>query len=688
MTTLRAMLLSEYMQWWLWAPVMLGVGIAIYFALPTEPSWWWIILGLCTSTWIAWMAYRRDMLFVLLLSVSSSFALLGILVAKERVRTVEAPVLTHPLQFVAVDAIVREVIPQAQGLKLLLEDIWTDALTLAETPHHMRLTVRTKVLRDDQPYSVQAGDHVEMMAMLSPPPRAVLPGSYDFGFNAFFQQIGAVGYAVSPVQFLGNTDAEISQYVAQIRQGLYARIIAILGEGRGHIASALMIGEYRAMPQKILEEMRISGLSHILSVSGMHLTLVATIFFYLSRACMALHVRLTLHYPIKKIAACIAIMGSFFYLLISGMQIAAIRAFLMSTTVLVGILLNKQACPMRAIAVAAFMVLVVTPENLFHPSFQMSFAAVTALLAFYPIWNRKWSAWLGSDAYWGWRIIGYLLGIIVSSFIAGAATTPFAIYHFNQYAGYGMLANMLAIPLTSFYIMPFVVLSFFLFPLGLEKPALLLMGYGIDQLIHIAEWVSHMPQSLVLLPTLSPFAFGLAVMAGLWATLWQSRLRLWGVPMLGVAILCAPFHPTPVLLVDGRSKNFAFKDEAGEWIFSSRRFSSFTRNIWLRANAQEKVQTIKEKKEGKGWSCEGAYCLYEAAPSLDILLLKSPHCPLPKAALTIALDAAILPCDTVLDHSFISYDALTHMQSISVFATGGKLHVESAVPLIPTRPWE
>ena len=686
---LTAALLKEFYQWRLWGPVWVGVGIVIYFNLPAEPSRA-LIYSICLAACAVMLwSKRREHLLTMLVSGIILCITLGMTAAAWRVQLVRAPTLLAPLKEVWVEGTISELIPQAQGYKIILRDLWVESLAPEQLPQALRITVRTKCEQNKAACSFQVGMRVEMVANLSPPPRAVIPGGYDFAFNAYFQQIGGVGFTIAPVRVLTQINSGPQALLANLRQRIYNNILTVLGSGSGHIASALMIGEYHALPKVILEDMRVAGLTHILSVSGMHLTLVAGLFFFVTRALLALSVGATLYWPIKKIAAISAILGSLFYLCISGMQIAALRSFMMSFIVLFGIILDQTSSTLRAVAVAALILLLWMPENIFHPSFQMSFAAVTALISLYPLWHRRWHKWVGVDPSWGMKIAGYIAGIMMSSLIAGTATTPFAIYHFNQYAGYGMLANMLAIPLTSFYIMPLVVIAFLALPLGLAKPVLLMLGWGIQQLINIAAWVSHLPESSMLLPSIPESAFVLLIAAGLWGVLWQERWRIAALPGIALAIMLTQFGARPLMLIDARSHNYAIKDSEGQWVLSSRRFSSFTRGVWLRANAQARSLTAKELTDTQVLQCNAAYCLYNVPGQEQhkIALLRSNSCPLPVADMWIALGANVTSCGEQAS-SFIDYLALQKMQSIAIYAVENKLTIKAGNPLEAKRAWQ
>jgi len=287
--------------------------------------------------------------------------------------------------------------------------------------------------------------------------------------------------------------------------------------------------------------MRISGLTHILSVSGLHLSIVSIICIFCIRFLLSFSVYICQKYDTKKIAAYFSLLFTLGYLLISGMQIAALRSYIMVVCVIMAVLLDRQEYALRSVCVAAFIMLLINPESITHPSFQMSFAAVIALVSGYEYYLTKF---LSNTEYTNFdRIKRYFFGTLAATFIAGLATAPFAIYHFNQYANYSILANLIVAPITSFIIMPSVVLTCIFFPFGLEKLSLWILNYGIEFLIYIANKVSPLPRALVMLPNMSVETLMLFVIGLLWLCLWQQKWHFLALSLLLLLLSYYLLHP-------------------------------------------------------------------------------------------------------------------------------------------------
>ena len=254
-----------------------------------------------------------------------------------------------------------------------------------------------------------------------------------------------------------------------LREAIDKRIRAVTGGDHGSIASALITGKRDAISAPVNDAMYISSLAHVLSISGYHMAVVAGIVFFLIRAVLALIPSLASRHPIKKWAACGAIGAAGLYLLLSGAEVATQRSFIMIAIVLAGVIVDRAALTFRTLAVAAIVVLLLAPQAVAHPSFQMSFAATLALIATYQRalpWQPDSDSSLGRRvALWGVREVAALL---LASLVAGLATTPYAAYHFHRLAPYGVLANLLAMPVVSALVMPMGILGVVTMPLGFD----------------------------------------------------------------------------------------------------------------------------------------------------------------------------------------------------------------------------
>jgi competence protein ComEC len=567
--------------WVLWIAVFFGIGIGVYFSLPFEPS---LVSGITTFvlSFLLIVAFRKKYILSLLAIILFTIAS-GFLCVQVKAKITHAEVIKKEYKFITLKGKVEEVIPLTSGYRVILSDINIHKFT-KHVPKKIRLTVRTNL------NSAKAGDIISVKATISPPPIPVIPYGYDFARNAYFEQIGAVGFSLSEVKVIGEASkGKLLSYIDNLRNKMGVRIIEVLGKDSGNIAAALMIGQYNAIDKKILEDMRISGLSHILSVSGMHLTLVVMIFFITSRIILNLFEPISLEYNVKKIAAFIAIIGSFGYLLISGLQIAAIRSFIMSSMVILAIMLDRTPTPMRSVAWAALVILMFKPESIISPSFQMSFAAVIALIASYDLYVKIYTREQQDGLLK--KLLIYFTGSIISSFIAGLATAPFAAFHFNQYSNYGVLANLLAAPITSFLIMPCVILAFFLYPLGLEKFALIPMGEGIEWLIKISEYIALIPHSTKVIPYIPAISLLLIIIGGLWICLWRSDWRWLGISCILAGISSVWLIPRADIIIDSKNGSVVLSNYNGKPVLIGR-LSKFSREAIAKYYGEEELEKL------------------------------------------------------------------------------------------------
>ena len=401
--------------------------------------------------------------------------------------------------------------------------------------------VRVSVRKGTAP---AVGSFVEFKARLSPPLAPLRPGGYDFARDMYFQGIGASGFVLGRIRTTPPEKApslwlRYAAVIAGLREAIDQRIRAVVPGDQGAIASALITGKRDALTAPVFDAMYASGIGHVLSISGYHMAVVAGIIFFVLRASFALMPAFTGRHSIKKWAAFAALCVAAFYLLLSGAEVATQRSFIMIAIVLVGVMVDRQTLTFRTITVAALGVLLLVPEAIVHPSFQMSFAATLALVAGYqqglPWMNGGAETPLGARiALWGGREIA---GLLIVSLLAGTATIPYVAYHFHRISSYGALANLLAMPVVSAWVMPSGILGVLALPFGLDGYCWKLMGAGIDWMIFIAVWVTGLPGAV---GRMAAFGTGplLLCSAGLvLVCLFRTPLRLLGAALIGCAIV-------------------------------------------------------------------------------------------------------------------------------------------------------
>ncbi len=403
-------------RYFLWVPVFLAIGVACYFALSVEPPFWLAMFLPVVAGGLLWGVRLRPL--AALCSAALFSAALGFAAAIVRADRVAAPVLEKPMSGTLVAEVISAERTEKGALSAVLAPISFAGLVDSERPGKVRLNIR---IRDA---ALRPGATVELRARLMPPPEPVLPRGFDFARQAWFEGLGAVGFAyTAPEERAPPSGAAAA--LTTLRMKIGERIRGVVGGTSGAVAAALINGERASIPDEVSEDLRAAGIYHVLSISGLHMVLFAGSLFWTVRAALALIPGLALRYPIKKWAAFIAILGATFYLTISGAAIATQRAWIMITLMFVAILLDRPALSMRNVALAAIVILLWRPESLVGASFQMSFAAVVALIAFYETeFARRWTmdAGRGGVSSLLRTVLVYVLGIALTSIVAGAAT--------------------------------------------------------------------------------------------------------------------------------------------------------------------------------------------------------------------------------------------------------------------------
>ncbi|MBM3536558.1 MAG: ComEC/Rec2 family competence protein [Alphaproteobacteria bacterium] len=591
----------------LWLPVAFGGGVGFYFSLAQEPAAW--LAPVVTLLSLALAVGSREYLAPTVLAVALAAAALGFATVQWRSQLVAAPVIERRIGPVAIEARVVAVEIRVEGRRLLLDRLRIEGLETAKTPDRVRLTTRRAA------EGLKAGDGVALRGILLPPPAPAAPGAYDFQRQAWFDRLGGVGFVLGEIERRQTeTDPTWRERLSAARQAMVERTLAALPGAAGAIAAALLTGEQGAIPPAALEAMRDSGLAHLLSISGLHIGLVAGIVFFAVRGALALIPFVALRWPIKKWAAVAAFAAITFYMLFASPGVPTQRAWLMTSVVLFAILIDRTAITMRLVAWAAAVVLALKPESLLGPSFQMSFAAVVALIAVWEATRERFilarsgagvmrRAWLG------------LVGVGLTTLVAGFASAPYALYHFNRFAAFGVVANLIAVPVTSLWVMPWAVLAFPLYLVGLEDYALVPMGWGVEAILAVARLVAGWGGAVALFPAMPVWGLAALSLGGLWLCLWRTRWRLAGLPLILLGLISIATERTPDVLVSGDARLVAVRGADGLLQLSAGRAGRMTRDTWLRRAGQENaaVWPSSGTSEDGRLSCDGAGCLYKTA---------------------------------------------------------------------------
>ncbi len=591
---------EERERWLLWLPVLVVAGAVAYFAASNEPVPW--VAGGCTILAGAAafpLRHRSEPAAVLLFAVAALAG--GFQLANSRALDVAAPVLERPLRGTDIVGIIEKIERRETRARVLLTPIPDRNAPPVAGLERVRISLANRHAED-----LTAGMTIRLPAVLEPPGRPTFPGGFDFRRWAWFQGIGATGYAVgTPVIDPGGTETSPAILLSRIRAAIGERVRATLPGETGDIAVALITGDRSGLSEDSLRAMRDSGLAHLLAISGLHLGLVAMTVFFVVRFLLTLVEPVALRYPVKKIVAAAALIGSFFYLLISGASVPTQRAFIMTGFVLVAVLMDRQAISMRLVALAAIIVVAMHPEATVGAGFQMSFAAVVALVAVYETAARNLFN-STADHGPGRRVLHYGGGVLLTTAIASTATMPFALHHFGRIATLGILPNLLAVPLMAFLVMPAALAALLFMPFGLEAPFLIAMGWGIDAILSIAETVAGWDAAHLSIPALSGPALSLIAIGGLWIAIWRRGWRFWGVPVIALGILLGVVQDDPDMLISEEGTLIMVHDGNGRAVYSTERGHRFLRETWQTALGRPE----KAAWPGQAGRCDGVGCVF------------------------------------------------------------------------------
>lgn len=586
-----------------WLPVAFGGGIVLYLAAAREPSLVAVSIAAFAAIALAFAARHRPIAFPLAVGIAALAA--GFAVATAQTARIAHPVLQRTLPSAKVSGFVEIREGRERSDRITLRVVNFEAARVSEKPERVRLAIRKHT-------APPVGTFVELKAHLSPPLQPLRPGGYDFARDMYAQQIGASGYALGKVNVVAAKSrpdlwVRYASVLDSTRALIDSRIHAVLPGDRGAIASALITGTRDAITPAVNDAMYVSSLAHVLSISGYHMAVVAGIVFFVVRGGLALVPPLATRRPIKKWAAAIALAAVFFYMLLSGSEVATQRSFIMIAIVLVGIMLDRPTLTFRTISIAALCVLVLSPQAVAHPSFQMSFAATLALIAAYQgglPWKADADTSRGARiALWGVREVA---GLILASTVAGLATTPYAAFHFHRLAPYGVLANLFAMPVVSALVMPMGILGVIAIPFGFDAPCWRLMGLGIDWMITVVLWVGQLPGAVGRIHAFGTGPLMLGTLALLVLCLLRSPLRWLGAGLAVAATAWALLTPRPDVFISADGQSAAVRGPKGLLSLLHSGRDTFAVKEWLAADADGR--DLKDSALNDGVRCDAVGC--------------------------------------------------------------------------------
>jgi competence protein ComEC len=549
-------------------PVAMGAAILAYFALPVEPPLWLGLLFVALSLAALGAGWRLP--YLRLAAALALAAALGF--ARAELRTAAMP----PLQPVPRGAV--EVSGTVSAIDLLPE---SRRITLAEpsldgaAPRARAIRVR---LRKDDSTPLSAGARVQVYAMLFGPDRPAFPGAWDPGRQDFFSRLGAAGFALSQVAVTAPAQPNAwANALQNLRTRIAARILATLPVATGAIAVTLLTGDEQAIPPAERSNFIAAGLAHILAVAGLHVGIVMGIAFFGTRFLLTRHERMALRLPVKPIAAALALLAGAGYAALTGAHLPILRSLAMASLVTFGVIIGRRAISLRGLAFAAMVILLATPEAIIGVSFQMSFSAVLALIAGYAAVQGRMARARHSRA---GGVVLHVLGLAYTSLLAGGASMPFAAFQYQQIQPYWIPANLVAVPLTAFWIMPWGLAALALMPFGASAPALVAMGWGITIIVWLTTKIAAWPEAMLRISPM-PDAAILLITAGLiWLCIWRSRPRLAGIPMMLAGLLVYAAARPPDVLVSPDARLIAIRQGATVFLLRQPKATAFTLAEW------------------------------------------------------------------------------------------------------------
>ncbi|WP_165814649.1 ComEC/Rec2 family competence protein [Labrenzia sp. 011] len=604
---------SQGLLWWSFA---FAAGIAVYNLLPQEPHW--PVMGGLSALVLAlavW-AVRHGTLGR---SAGLTLALAcGLTVAAARTAIVDAPRLGEPMT-VTLTGHVLESGSGVRGTRVLLEVETVDGLPLSAVSFPGKVRLRVPAGSHSR-----VGDGVRVRARLFPPAGPVSPGGYDFSYRAFFSGIGATGFSYGPATPFETGEPSLSLRMAaqvqRLRDGLTDGIRSALPDTPERaLIIALLVGDRSGISQEQEDQLRAAGLAHILAISGLHMALFAGGAYGSILMFLALFPSLALRWPTHKWAALVALGAAAAYLFISGAAVATQRSFLMIALVFLGIFTGRRGLTLRSVALAGLFLLFLAPERLFFPGFQMSFAAVICLVAVYDQWRARSAGWQSGSGREEARSAGrglqllrfvgkWAAGLVVTAFVAGLATGIIGAHHFGRIAPYGLLGNLLGMPVFSLLVMPMGVLALVVMPLGLAALPLHVMAFGLSVLQKTAAFTAELGADAGAVGTLNGMSALLLLSSLFIALLISGRWRLSAIVPFATALALIDLSRPPDIQIAASGQVVAGRDEAGILRISSRR-KTFQAELWLQREGVPEGKIESRAMKSPQRQCDRSGCV-------------------------------------------------------------------------------
>jgi competence protein ComEC len=676
-------------RFFLWIPVAAMGGVALNMEADREPVLWLPILLTAASAALAWLCRARPLALGVWIGFAALFA--GFLSMGLRTARVGTPMLDH-VRTVRLQGFVQEVDIRPAGGRFVVRALNAGSLPERLTPRRVRVTIR-------QTPHFAAGDYVALTARLWPPPTAVLPGGYDFARDAYFEGVGAVGFVLGGVSVLPppRDSPWRERFFAAIdraRNRLAVRVDTIIGGDEGAIAAAMVTGKRDFLSNDAKDLIREAGIFHIITISGLQMTLVAGIFFLVARRLFALSPTLALNYPIKKWAAGIAMLGSLLYDMATGSRVGTERALIMTLIVLGAVILDRRALSMRNLALAVLAIVAIEPDAILGVSFQLSFAAVAALVAVMearlaaldqrrdpllpPAKNPQGSGGLAV------HFIDKPLRLLLATFCATCATTSFMAYHFHDLSPYVLIGNPLTLAIIECFAVPGALIGAALYPLGLDAPVWHYVGYGIGFILWVARFIAAAPGSTLHVRAFAPYALPFLALAVMSAVLWRSWLfGASAIPLAALGIVGALSGPRYDAIVAPSGDLVAVRGVDGRLQILGKHFNAFTAEQWLEADGDDRDPATARNSHAH---CDGDACI-AALPAGHSLSVVSAPPAFEEDCMRAAILVSALPAPADCAAQAFDRERLALTGAVGLTWNGSRFAVSTDRSIQEDRPW-
>lgn len=676
---LRTQIEAQRVHLLLYIPFFMLLGDYVYFSLTIEPSvWLTVILGLCA---IAGITLRQRSTVVLLIGI----ILLGFTTAKIRELEVATPLLRGSTSGVIMGGWIANFSDRnndARMLEIVVDDV--SGVPEDEIPRRVRLYTA-----DAKQY--QVGDYLAFNAYLSPLPRPVTPGGFDYARYQYFSSIGAGGRIIGKPEVIPGDVPLQFQYrriFRNLRAAINERISAVIPGALGHFGASMVTGDRFGIGDEVTNSVQISGLAHMIGVAGLHMSIVGGFVFWAVRAMLAMVPILALRYPIKKWAAVAGLLVCLLYMLMADAGSRTERSFIMTATFFIAILLDRPAMSLRNLAISAIIVLILTPEECFGASFQMSYLAVMSIIAFHTFYRAWRKAHVYKPKTWAGRFWHHTKENIYRgagiSIVSGASTGIAAACQFGRLSPYTVFANGFALPVAEIAVLPPAVVAVATMPFGLEFMPLKVMQFGLWFTMLISDWIGTWPGADLMVA--KPNVYGIMVMvAGVGLVcIGLGRFRLLGWPVMLIGLALCSFTSRPLLIVEDRAANVALMDDQGHYVLANTK-NKFASGKWLQDNGEQ--ATYLNAAARPGWDCTGGDCFSTSLPvEVSYLHEKSGnglYCPpTPIIIADFPLKRQCREAKVVIDRIDVWRNG-----AYAVYLDGSRLRVETARAEQGARPW-